>query len=173
MADDKDIEGEEGGAGGGKKKLLLIVAVVLVLLLGGGAAAFFMLGGGDEGDGDAAADATEEAAAPVEEGEPTYIEMKPVFVVNLPEGGPAGMLQLGLSIYTRNAEVKDYIANNDPMLRHYIIDLLEQQPSATLMTLKGKKKLQTAIQDLISAKLKEHKQPGEVKGVYFTQFVLQ
>lgn len=169
MADDKDIEGEEGG--GGKKKLIIIIAAVVVLLLGGTVAAFLLMGGDDEAAGDEAA--AEQQPAEEAEGEPLYVPMKPEFVVSLPAGGPAKMLQVAITVYTRQAGVSEFLTVNDPMLRHHLIELLEQQPSAELLTLEGKEKLQKAVQELLTAKLAEFKQAGEIKGVYFTEFVLQ
>ena len=175
MADDnKDIEGDEAKGGGGKKKLIIIVAVVAVLLIGGGVAAFFLLGGEDEAEqGAATEEVVEQETEAVEEGEPLYVDMAPQFVVNLPPGGPAKMLQVGITVLTRHAEVNDFITTNDPMLRHHLIDLLEEQDGKALLTLEGKEALQTAIQELLSKKLEEYKVPGEIKGVYFTEFVLQ
>lgn len=173
MADDgKDIEGDEQG-GGGKKKLIIIIALVALLLIGGGLAAFFLLSGDDGEDAEGAGEAVEETVAPIEEGDPVYLEMKPQFVVNLPPGGPAKMLQIAVTVFTRQQEVADFVAENDPMLRHHLIDLLEEQDATLLMTLEGKQALQAEIQELFSAKLEEFKQPGEIKGVFFTEFVMQ
>lgn len=175
MADDgKDIAGDEAQEGGGKKKLIIIIAVVAVLLLGGGAAAYFLMGGDEEAaDGEAAK--SEEAAKPAEpeEGEPVYVAMDPKFIVNLKPGGPAKMLQLSISVYTRQQSVADFIKANDPMFRNDLLNLFESQSSAELLTLEGKQALQQAVQDLISKKLEEMEQPGKIKGVYFTEFVLQ
>lgn len=174
MADDnKDIEGEEEGAGGGKKKLIIIIAAVVLLLVIGGVAAFFLMGGEEEGAEGEGGETAEEAAPEVPAGEPLYVPMKPQFVVNLPAGGPAKMLQVGVTVYTRYAEVSDFITANDPMLRHHLIELLEEQQAADLLTLEGKQALQQAIQDMLTAKLEEMKQPGSVEGIYFTEFVLQ
>lgn len=173
MADDtKDIEGDEQG-GGGKKKLIIIIALVALLLIGGGLAAFFLLSGDDEESAEGTSEPTEEIVEPIEEGEPIYVEMKPQFVVNLPPGGPAKMLQIAITVFTRQQEVADFISENDPMLRHHLIDLLEEQDATLLMTLEGKQALQAEIQELIAAKLEEFKQAGEIKGVFFTQFVMQ
>ncbi len=172
--DDKDIEGEENG-GGGKKKLILIVGLA-VLLLGGGAAAFFLMGGDDEAaDGETTAEAEETTPEPEAEpeGEPLYVEMKPKFIVNLPPGGPAKMLQIALTVYTRQQAVADFIGANDPMLRHHLNNLFESQSSAELLTLEGKQKLQEAVRELLQEKMEEMDQPGRIKGVYFTEFVLQ
>jgi flagellar basal body-associated protein FliL len=41
------------------------------------------------------------------------------------------------------------------------------------MTLQGKENLQAAIHDLLGSKLEELKVTGQIKGVFFTQFVMQ
>jgi flagellar FliL protein len=169
MADDKDIA--EAGQGGGRKKLIIIIAAVVLLLIVGAAAAFFLLGG--EGDEAAEGEAQEEAAVQVEEGEPVYHELDPVFVVNLPPGGSAGMLQIAIQVMTRTPSVVDTLSANDPMIRHHLLNLLEQQEADQLLTLEGKQALQAAILELLSGKLKELKESGEIRGVYFTQFVMQ
>ncbi len=171
--DDKDIEGEEGG-GGGKKKLFLIVGLV-VLLLGGGGAAFFLMGGEEPPEDEKAAQAEEEQPKPeaAPEGEPIYVEMEPKFIVNLPPGGPAKMLQIAVTVFTRQQPVADFITANDPMLRHHLNNLFESQSSAELLTLEGKQKLQQAVLELLQNKMEEMDQPGKIKGVYFTEFVLQ
>lgn len=167
MADEKDIA-EDEVQGGGKKKLIIIIAAAVVLLLGAGAAAFFLLGGEDE---DAAAG--EEEVAEVVESDPVYHELDPTFVVNLPPGGPAKMLQIAIQIMTRTPTVVDTLKNNDPMIRHHVLNLLESQDSATLMTLDGKKALQQGLHDLLGEQLKSLKEPGEIQGIFFTQFVMQ
>ncbi|MCB1723680.1 MAG: flagellar basal body-associated FliL family protein [Gammaproteobacteria bacterium] len=169
MPDDKDIA--EGGQGGGKKKLIVIVAIVAVLLIGGGTAAFFLLGGDEEAVADGDAPPVEEQA--VEQVDPVYHKLDPEFVVNLPPGGPAGMLQIAVEVMTQNPTVVETLKKNDPMIRHHIINLLEEQDAAKLLTLDGKKALQAAISELLAGKLKELNESGEIRGVFFTQFVLQ
>ena len=169
MADEKDIAAEEGG-GGGKKKLIIIIAAVVLLLLIGGAAAFFLLGGEEEGaEGEAAAEEVEA----VEEADPVYHKLDPAFVVNLPAGGPAKMLQIAIEVMTRHPTVVDTLKANDPMIRHHLLDLLEQQQAADLLKTEGREALQQAVHDLISEKLDQLKEPGEIHGVFFTQFVMQ
>ena len=169
MADEKDIA--EAPQGGGKKKLIIIVVVALVLLLGAGAAAFFLLGSADEDS--AGNGATKEEAAAVEKGDPVYLKLDPALVVNLPEGGAAKMLQIAIEVMTRTPTVVDALKANDPMIRHHLLNLLEQQQAADLMTVQGREALQQAIHELLSEKLQALKEPGEIEGVFFTQFVMQ
>jgi len=140
----------------------------VVLLLGGGAAAYFLLGGEEPVEGE---EVVEEEV--VEEGEPIYHKLDPTFVVNLVPGGSAKMAQIAIQVYTRHTNVAEYLKANDPMIRHYVLDLLEQQEAQTLLTLEGKEALQQSIMELLRKKLEEGKQKGEIKGVYFTQLVLQ
>ena len=52
-------------------------------------------------------------------------------------------------------------------------DELEEQQAARLMTVEGKEALQKAIHDLLDERIKALNGSGEIKGVYFTQFVMQ
>jgi flagellar FliL protein len=173
MADEKDIVEGEPQAGGGKKKLIVLIGGV-VLLLVIGAAAFFLMGGDDEESTDAeTTEAVEEAEAVVEEGDPEYYKLDPTFVVNLAPGGSAKMLQIAIEVMTYQPTVVSTLKNNDPMIRHHLLNLLEGQQAAELMTAEGKRALQTAIHDLLSERLEALKEPGKIKGVFFTQFVMQ
>lgn len=163
MTDEKD---KAAPTGGGRKKLIILIAIVVVLLLSAGAAAFLMLGG--EPESDAAGD-----APAAEEGEVAYHRLDPTFIVTLPPGGPAGMAQIAIEVMTRSPGVPEALKANDPMIRHHLLNLLEGQEAAALLTVEGKEGLQAEIHELLNGKLKELNQPGEIKAVYFTQFVLQ
>lgn len=166
MADDKDIAEEQQG--NGKKKLIIIIAAVVVLLIGAGAATYFFLAGEESADG-----AAEEEVVEVEKGDPVYLKFEPAFVVHLPEGGGAKMLQVAIEVMTRTPSVGETLKTNDPMIRHHLINLLEQQQAAELMKVEGREVLQQSIFDLLAEKLNELKEPGEIEGVFFTQFVMQ
>ncbi len=171
MADEKDIADDSPADGSGRKRLIIIAAGVLVLLLGAGGATYFML----DSEQPAVAEAEEAQPEPVvvEEGEPVYYSFDPAFVVSLPPGGPAGMLQIAIDVMSRTPGVAETLEANDPMLRHHVLNLLETQQAADLMTVQGKEALQAELHRLLSEKLKELDQPGEIKGVYFTQLVMQ
>lgn len=169
MADEDEIAGQEQSGGG--KKLILIIVVIAVLLLGAGAAAYFLLGAAEDETAAAGTDSAEAVAA--EEGEPLYYKLDPTFVVNLPPGGPNKMLQVAIEVMTRTPTVIETLTVNNPMIRHHLLNLLEQQQAADLLTVEGKQSLQMALHELLSEKLVELKEPGVIKGVFFTQFVMQ
>lgn len=163
MADGKEIAGKEPA--GGRRWRLVLIATAVLLLLSAGAAAYLLLGD------DAAGEDLETRAA--EQGEPVYHRLDPAFVVTLPPGGPAGLLQIAIEVMSRSPEVPAVLAANDPMVRHHLLNLLEQQQSAELFTVAGKEALQAAIHELLSNTLKDLQAPGEIQGVFFTQFVMQ
>ena len=121
--------------------------------------------------------ADEEALEPEEEevaGEPTYHEMEPVFVVNLPPGGRAKMLQVGLQVYTRDPTLVEALDRHDPMLRHHLFDILSAQQADDLFDRDGRARLQEALQDELKQQLEEAGvAKPRVDAIYFTQFVLQ
>jgi flagellar FliL protein len=173
MADDKqdntDIEVAESG-GGSKKKLVIIAAGVLVLLLVSGAAAFLLLGGDEDAGGRETGAEAEQAFV----GEPTYHKLDPVFVVNLPPGGRAKMLQVGLQVFTRDPSLVDALAQHAPMLRHHLFDVLSSQQADDLYERPGRERLQKALEEKLREQLSAvgvHE--PRIDAVYFTQFVLQ
>jgi len=168
MANDKGIA--EAAQGGSKKKLIIIIVAAVLLVLGAAAATFFLLGG-DEGD--AGGETGAEEVVEVEKGDPEYLKLDPAFVVNLPPGSSVKMLQLAVEVMTRTPSVVDTLKANDPMIRHHLLNLLEQQQAAELLTVGGREALQQAIHELLSERLEALKEPGEIEGVFFTQFVMQ
>jgi len=143
--------------------------VVTVLLFGSGLAAWYLLSGdADQGSVD------EVAEEPVPLGEPTYHVMDPVFVVNLPPGGKARMLQVGLQVYTRAPEVGEVLKRHGPMLRHHLLDVLANQQADALYSRAGREALQAALQDELRNRLTAvGEDKAQIEALYFTQFVMQ
>jgi flagellar FliL protein len=172
---DEDLDlGIEKEGGSSKKLIIIIAAVVLVLLLGGGAAWFFL--SGDEADGDGAeAQPEQEQEQQVEEEKlpPLYHTLQPVFVVNLPPGGDAKMLQVGVNIMVRQPELVDFLKLNDPMIRHQLLNIFSVQESATLRDRAGKERLQAEVLAELQRIVNDNGGPGKVEGVFFSSFVMQ
>ncbi|MCW8891162.1 MAG: flagellar basal body-associated FliL family protein [Sedimenticola sp.] len=164
--EDLDLGAENGG--GSKKKLIIIIAGVVLLLMVGGGAAFFLLGGDEEGAEGADTEEVVEEVLPA-----IYHPLDPVFVVNLPPGGKARMLQLGVQVMARDPAVVEFIKGNDPMLRHNLLSLFGSQQDAALRDSKGKEKLQSEVLATINKIITEQKGPGEIEAVFFTSFVMQ
>ena len=111
---DLGIEQEKGP----RKKLIIIIAIALLLLVGGGlGVGWFLLGGED-------AEVADEQVEEEKEQQPAiYHPMDPVFVVNLPEGSKAKLLQASVQVMAREQETIDFVQHNDPMIRHNLLNL--------------------------------------------------
>lgn len=171
MADEKDIAEPDATAGKSKTKLIVVIGGVALLLVIGAAAAFFLLGG--DGDGAAGTEAAETTEPAADEGDPVYYKLNPTFVVNLPPGGSVKMLQVAVEVLTRSQTVVDALQANDPMIRHHLLNLMEEQSADVLMTVAGKQALQQAIHDKLTEQLTSLNAVGRINGVFFTQFVMQ
>jgi flagellar FliL protein len=170
MADEKDIA-EDLPQGAGRKKLIILIAGVVLLLLVGGVAAYLLVSGDEDATAEGAG--AEDTQAVAEQGDPEYYRLDPTFIVNLAPGGPARMLQVAIEVLTYQSSVIAALQANDPMIRHHLLNLLERQQAADLMTAAGKEALQQAIHELLSERLAALNAEGEIKGVFFTQFVMQ
>ncbi len=166
LDDDLDLGIEKGA--GSKKKLIIVVAAVVLLLVAGGAG-WFLFGGSSEGD------QPQEAAAeePVEESPPIYHSLAPVFVVNLPPGGRAKMLQVGVDVMARKPELIEFLKHNDPMIRNNLLSLFGTQEGDALRSREGKEQLQKAVLEALNGIVEKQAGPGRVEAVYFTSFVMQ
>lgn len=169
--DDEDLDLGVEKAGVPWKKIIVIASGAILLLgLGGGLTWFLVAPGEDEKP------ATEEQAEATGEqakGPAIYYAVNPVFVVNLPPGGRAKMLQVGVEVRVRSQEVADFLKHNDPMVRHSLLTLFSTRKGEELRDRVGKEKLQADVLAALQKIIEEQGGPGEVEAVYFTSFVMQ
>lgn len=103
-----------------------------------------------------------------------YWAMEPAFVVNFKGNPDARLLQLGLSVASRNQAVIDTVKKHSPMIRNNVLLLLSGQEPAALRTAEGKEALRTELLEEINAVVL--KQTGYKQGaeeVFFTAFIMQ
>jgi flagellar FliL protein len=167
MAEKKEKK-EAGGAG--KKKLFIIIgAVVLLLIVGGGAAAWYFL---------------KKDTPPPEEQDPGQqvpvpalqkdAEIGPMvnideFIVNIISGDTAHYVKASLTVELTNIEVQSEVEKRMPQMRDSILLLISNKTYEELQDLQGKKQLKAEI----LSKLNSFLQTGQVRSVYFTNFVVQ
>jgi flagellar FliL protein len=171
MADESLDEDLDLGAGKQAKpwKKIIIIALAVLLLLGlGGGLTWFLVSPGDE------TAATEEGQAAEEEPKPPAIyHALDHFVVNLPPGERAKLLQVEMEVMVRSPELVEFLKHNDPMIRHKLLELLGTRKGSELRDRAGKEKLQADALAAIQGIVTELGGPGEVEAVYFTNFVMQ
>ena len=166
MAKEESVE-EEAEGGGSKKKLIIIIVGALLLVGGAIGGTLMFVGGGDES---APVEAEEEV---IEKGDPTYVDLKPAFTVNLAPEDSVGFLQISIQVLTHSSDVAAAIEKHKPLIRNNLVTLFGQQNSIELRAPEGKEALQKAAHTLVQKVIDDQGGGGEVDNVFFTSFVMQ
>ncbi|MES9879691.1 MAG: flagellar basal body-associated FliL family protein [Sedimenticola sp.] len=173
MADkkvDENLDLGEEKASGSKKMIIIMAVGGVLLLLAGVGISYVMFGGGEppaEGEAVVEEEVVEASSLAI------YHALEPVFTVNFPPGNKARMMQLKLQVMSRDQAVIDLVANNDPMVRHALLNILGNQSNETLKSREGKEALQAEILSSLNKIVTEQGGSEEVEAVYFTSFVMQ
>ena len=161
-----ETEAEAEATGGSKIKLVFIILGAL-LLVGGSIGGTLLIVGGD--------DETAEVSEEVEpsRGDPSYVDLKPAFTVNLAPEDPVGFLQISIQVLTFNDDVAEDLEKHKPLIRNNLLVLFGKQSSAELRVAEGKERLQKSALDTVQTVINKHGSGGEVDNVFFTSFVMQ
>lgn len=167
MAEKKEDPAEKKGS---KKKLFIIIGgVVLLLLICAGAAAFFLL----KKDPPPAEDADPGSQVPV----PTIekqAEIGPMvnideFIVNIISADTPHYVKASLTVELSNEAVQEEVEKRMPQMRDAVLLLIGNKTYEELQDLQGKRQLKAEL----SNKMNSFLQTGNVKSIYFTNFVVQ
>lgn len=163
--------------------LMIIIIVVLVLIIILGAVAFLFIGGDDE----AAVSST-----PVQQEKPKKSVKKSsnynsgdedlrslneigilypldTFTVNLKSDSGRRFLKTTISLELEGEELSLELDAKAPVLRDRIIRILTSKTLEEVSSKKGKNKLSMQIMDTLNSMISD----GRIKGIYFTEFVIQ
>ncbi len=174
MAEEKEKQDsqEEEKKEGGSNKLLLIVIIVLLLLLliVGGLVAYFLLSNNDEEQPQQQEPKKVEKKKKVAD----MTEIGPIypldkFVVNLVSNNSSRYLKCKIDIELDSPELQQEIDKKLSAIRDLIIRILSSKTIEEIQTSKGKEKLKEEIKKKINSFLTS----GEIRHVYFTEFVIQ
>ena len=157
------------------KLMLILVIILFVLVLGLGGVVLYVLGIIPGYKPKAEAEHSEEPA--VEEHAapkiPLFAPLDPAFVVNLPPGGEARLMQISLTALTYDPAVVEALKKHAPMLRNNLNLLFSGQDAAKLRTVEGKQNLQAKILEEVRKVAQVQVPKGTVDEVFFTGYVLQ
>ncbi len=161
-------EGEEkNSGGGGKLKLILLVLGVVVLLLAVGVAAYLV--GASKSGGQAesvSSDSLTQSQEQVAIGPMVNIND---FIINILDKNETRYLKAAITIEVHNPETAVEITERMAQIRDAILLLIGNKTYAELSDLQGKLQLRAEI----IARLNKILTKGKVKGIYFTEFVVQ
>ncbi|WP_428738415.1 flagellar basal body-associated protein FliL [Sulfurimonas sp.] len=164
------------------KLLMIIIIVVLVLIILLGAVAFLFIGGDDE---------AAVSSAPVQQEKPKKTIKKSsnydgdedlrslneigilypldTFTVNLKSDSGRRFLKTTISLELEGEELSLELDAKAPVLRDRIIRILTSKTLEEVSSKKGKNKLSQQIMDTLNSMISD----GRIKGIYFTEFVIQ
>lgn len=155
----------------GKSKLFLILIILPVLIIAGGVAAFFFLYSAPSDEEIAKEIQKDNRPAASVSREPQIgitIELKP-FIVNLADPKASHFLKATITLEVKNDRAKDLTEKMLPRLRNDILLLLSSQTLEDVISIEGKVRLR----DEIMARVNRIIGRGQLKNVYFSQFVVQ
>ena len=187
MAEEETTEQTEEEAKPKKSSnmLMIIIIVVLVLIIIIGGIFAFMLMGDDEEDVSAPAPQQQERAATQTKrtgssNSNNYDDSRSLsdigvlypldtFTVNLKSDSGRRYLKVTMSLELEGEELSLELDSKTPVLRDRIIRILSSKTLEEISSKKGKKKVEMQIMDTLNAMIKN----GRIKGIYFTEFVIQ
>ncbi len=164
--------------GGSNKVLILIASILFLILLGGGIAAYMMLNGDDEVINDAnsvkhskvvsqKATNSEGRSSDLTEVGPMYALDK--FIVNLASDGGSRYLRTKINLELSSPEFQAEVDKKKPLVRDIIIRVLSAKSYEEISTIRGKE----TLKDELVTELNKVFVDGQVKNVFFTEFVIQ
>jgi flagellar FliL protein len=178
---------EEGQDLKGEKKssnlLMIIIIVVLILvILVGAVVAILLMGGDDEViQEQSAPQVKERSVQQVSRGSSSLDEetrklteigtLYPLdtFTVNLKSDAGHRYLKVTMSLELDGDELSIELDKKAPVIRDRIIRILTSKTLEEISSRKGKDKVSQQIEDTLNAMLTD----GRIKGIYFTEFVIQ
>lgn len=190
MAEEEEKETtEEEGASGEKKSsnmlMIIIIVVLILIILIGAVVAIMMLGGEEESS---AATQTPQAKERSVQSAPrqTYSDsdisgdsrslaeigiLYPLdtFTVNLKSDSGRRYLKVTMSLELDGEELSIELDAKSAVLRDRIIRILTSKTLEEISSKKGKAKVTNQIMDILNSMIVD----GRIKGIYFTEFVIQ
>ncbi len=163
MADAEVKDAAQVGKKGLNPILLVLIAVVVLVIAGGG---FFFLVMTKQNS----ADAKQEEKTKKEEEKPgIFYQFEDPFIVNLAEANAERYLKVNPVFEVDNQEVVDEINQKLPEVKDILITIFSSKTLDDVMPLAGKDRIKQEIMDKVNEILTK----GKIKGVYFSDFVIQ
>ncbi len=179
MAEEENKEDSKNEKKSGSNMMLIVVIIlILVILILGGVGAFLLLGGDDTSTSNTPAQNTAKTMPQRKGGSSarstnllTIGPMYPMeqFVVNLLSESGARFLKTSLDIELGSEEMSAEMDKKKPAIRDIIIRTLSSKTFEEVSTMKGKERLKDEIVQRINEILAD----GQVRNIFFTDFVVQ
>jgi flagellar FliL protein len=175
MAEEKENQQEKeesknNNSGGNKLLLIVIVILLLLLLTIGGLVAYLLLFNNSNDE----EPQTQKQEKVEKKKVKKMTEIGPIypldqFIVNLISNNADRYLKCKIAFELDSPDLQQEIDKKVPAIRDIIINILSSKTVEEIQTVKGKEKLKEEIKN----KVNEILTTGEIRHVYFTEFVIQ
>lgn len=182
MAEEESTEEEQQPKEKKSNMLMIIIIVVLILIiLIGATVGILLMGGDDETEVSSAPQAKERTVSKSKRSSSSNYDdsrqlsdigiLYPLdtFTVNLKSDAGRRYLKVTMSLELEGEELSLELDAKSPVLRDRIIRILTSKTLEEISSKKGKQKVSTQIMDTLNAMISD----GTIKGIYFTEFVIQ
>jgi len=163
--------------------LMIIIIIVLVLIIILGAVGFLLLSGGDEENMQQAAPQAKEKSVSKPKRTMSSSDMDDsrqlseigilypldTFTVNLKSDAGRRYLKVTMSLELEGPELSLELDAKSPVIRDRVIRILTSKTLEEISSKKGKQKVSNQIMDTLNAMISD----GTIRGIYFTEFVIQ
>ena len=171
--EEKQEEKKEEKDSGNKLLLIVIVVLLLLLIVVGGLVAYFLLSSNTDNPDNPQTEQTQQ----VEKKKKKVSEMTDIgpiypldqFIVNLVSNASSRYLKCKIDLEMDSPELQQELDKKLPAIRDLIIRVLSSKTVEEIQTARGKEKLKEEIKRKINQIL----DTGEIRNVYFTEFVIQ
>ncbi|MFK5937393.1 MAG: flagellar basal body-associated protein FliL [Sulfurimonas sp.] len=184
MAEEESTEEEAPQEKKSSNMLMIIIIVVLVLIIAIGGVVAVLMMGSDEEDVTASAPQVREKSASSSQRSSSarsdsmssrklqdigVLYPLDTFTVNLKSDSGRRYLKVTLSLELEGEELSLELDAKSAVLRDRIIRILTSKTLEEISSKKGKAKVESQIMDTLNAMISD----GQIKGIYFTEFVIQ
>lgn len=171
MADEDDLQVEEGKKGG--KGMLIGIIVALGAI--GGAAAYFFLGSSETPQEAVPTNAPTQAAIPAApaKAKAIYVEVPEGVLVQLMDGRKTRNVQIRVSLLTRDTEAEDKLKQLMPLIRSELLSFWSQKAVEDFKDAEKRQKLKEETTQHLQKILTEQTGAPLIEKILFTRFVMQ
>ena len=182
MAEEESTEEEQPKEKKSNMLMIIIIVVLIVIILIGATVGILLMGGDDEEEVSSSPQAKEKTVSKSKRSSSSsnYDDSRQLsdigilypldtFTVNLKSDAGRRYLKVTMSLELEGEELSLELDAKSPVLRDRIIRILTSKTLEEISSKKGKQKVSTQVMDTLNAMISD----GTIRGIYFTEFVIQ
>ena len=182
MAEEESTEEEQPKEKKSNMLMIIIIAVLILIILVGATVGILLMGGDDETEVSSPPPSQERTVSKSKKrsSSSNYDDSRQLsdigilypldtFTVNLKSDAGRRYLKVTMSLELEGDELSLELDAKSPVLRDRVIRILTSKTLEEISSKKGKQKVSSQIMDTLNAMISD----GTIRGIYFTEFVIQ